>query len=266
MTPRVAGTLIVIGATLVGLMPSAAEAAWWRPRAGLTFSILLSVAPSTIDTPAEVVDVDLFDIRKGTVAALKRQGKRVVCYMSAGSWENWRPDRRDFPSGVIGKNYDGWAGERWLDIRDLDALGPVMRARLDRCRDKGFDAVDPDNVDGYQADTGFPLTRSDSIRYLRFLATEAHRRGLAIGLKNASELSRFVLDRFDFAVTEDCFGQGWCRNSKNFIRQDKPVFAIEYTDNGISFGAFCRQAANLGLSPLLKRRNLDEWERRCPGL
>ena len=99
---------------------------------------------------------------------------------------------------------------------------------------------------------------------MRFLAREAHARGLAIGLKNAVSISDAVLDVMDFAVTEDCFAQGWCRDSKNFIAANKPVFALEYTDNHIVFAGFCRQANNLGLSPLLKRRNLDEWERRCP--
>ena len=65
-------------------------------------------------------------------------------------------------------------------------------------------------------------------------------------------------------MTEDCFKQGWCAVSKNFIARNKPVFAIEYTDNRISFAAFCAQAKKLGLSPLLKTRNLTVWEKRCP--
>ena len=258
-------TLVASLALLAPVSAIAADPPRWTPPAGLTFSILLSVAPNVIDTPAQVVDVDLFDISTQTINALKAQGKRVVCYLSAGSWENWRPDKNDFPAEVLGRKYDGWAGERWLDTRNIAVLGPLMRARLDRCKQKGFDAVDPDNVDSYQAKTGFPITRSDSIRYLRFLAKEAHLRGLAIGLKNATEISRFVLDKMDFAVTEDCFDQGWCRNSKNFINANKPVFAIEYTDNGISFNGFCRQAAKLGLSPIYKKRNLNVWEQRCPG-
>lgn len=99
---------------------------------------------------------------------------------------------------------------------------------------------------------------------MKFLAREAHLRGLAIGLKNVAEISDDVLPNVQFAVTEDCFDQGFCADSKNFIAAGKPVFAIEYTDNNISFAAFCRQAKNLGLSPLLKRRNLGVWEKRCP--
>lgn len=246
------------------LADSAATPAHWRPPAGTGFSIILSVAPSTVTTPAKAVDLDLFDAKPATVAALKRQGKRVICYMSAGSWENWRPDKAAFPVSVRGKPLNGWPGERWLDIRQLSSLAAPMRARLDLCKAKGFDAVDPDNVDGYAADTGFPLTRAHAIAYLRFLASEAHARGLAIGLKNATEIAPSPLGTIDFAVTEDCFKQGWCATSKNFIGKNKPVFAIEYTDNQISFPAFCAQAKRLGLSPLLKPRSLDTREWRCP--
>jgi len=257
-----AGALI---ATLaIGTAPAAAE--HWRPEAGTSFSIILSVTPTktNVTTSAEVVDLDLFETRPAVVAELQRQGKRVICYFSAGSWENWRPDKVRFPRSVIGKALDGWPGERYLDIRKINLLAPVMRARLNLCKRKGFDGADPDNVDAFETDSGFPLTRADTIAYLRFLAREAHQRGLAIGLKNATEISAPLLPVMDFAVTEDCFKQGWCAVSKNFIAQNKPVFAIEYTDNHISFDKFCAQAKRHDLSPLLKRRNLDEWEKRCP--
>jgi hypothetical protein len=244
--------------------PAVARAAYWRPPAGTSFSIILSVAPASVRTPAQAVDLDLFDTKAATIAALKSQGKHVICYMSAGSWEDWRPDRAAFPVSVRGKPLDGWAGERWLDIRKLSVLAAPMRARLDLCKKKGFDAVDPDNVDSYGADTGFPITRANAVTYLRFLATEAHARGLGIGLKNATEIAPSLLTTVDFAVTEDCFKQGWCAVSKNFIARNKPVFAIDYTDNHISFPAFCAQAKSLGLSPLLKRRSLDVKEWRCP--
>ena len=251
---------------VLGLSAAPATAEHWTPRAGTSFSIILSVAPAQVVTPAKVVDLDLFDTKKSVVTSLKQQGKRVICYFSAGSWENWRPDKADFPASVKGNPLDGWPGERYLDIRNLDALGPIMQARLDLCRRKGFDGADPDNVDSYEIGnrTGFPLTKTDAIRYLRFLAREAHARGLAIGLKNATEIAPQLMPVLDFAVTEDCYAQGWCAVSKNFIAAGKPVFAIEYTDNHIDFTRFCAQAKRLRLSPLLKRRNLAEWERRCP--
>ena len=239
-------------------------ASHWQPPAGTSFSIILSASPATVTTPAEVVDLDLFETSKATVTTLKQQGKHVICYMSAGSWENWRKDAKDFPKSVIGKPLDGWPGERYLDIRNLAVLGPIMKARLDLCKSKGFDAVDPDNVDSFETKTGFPLTKADAVTYLRFLATAAHQRGIGIGLKNATEIAPSLLDTVDFAVTEDCFKQGWCKVSRNFVAKDKPVFAIEYIDNNIDFSAFCAQADKLGLSPIYKKRSLNVWERRCP--
>jgi hypothetical protein len=255
----------LILAALAALIVTPAAAGHWQPRAGLTFSIILSVSPAHVDTQAKVVDLDLFETTPKTVAELKAQGKKVICYLSAGSWENWQTDKNDFPAKVIGKPLDGWPGERYLDIRAPE-VREIMKLRLDRCRDKGFDAVDPDNVDSFEIGnkTGFPLKAGDAIRYLRFLADEAHKRGLAIGLKNATEIAPKLLDVMDFAVTEDCFDQGWCPVSRNFTNRNKAVFAIEYTDNGIDFDAFCRQAKKYKLSPLLKKRNLNTWEQRCP--
>src|SRR6185436_10098336 len=93
----------------------------------------------------QVIDVDLFDTPKNQVDNLKANGRMVICYISVGSWENWRPDKTDFPPSVIGRPLDGWPGERWLDIRKIALLGPVLGARLDRCKANGFDAVEPDN-------------------------------------------------------------------------------------------------------------------------
>src|SRR6185437_13287929 len=124
-----------IVAALALSAPAAAE--HWTPPAGTSFSIILSVAPAQVTTPAKVVDLDLFDTNASVVTSLKQQGKRVICYFSAGSWENWRPDKKDFPASVLGRPLDGWTGERYLDIRNLDALGPIMQARLDLCKSKG---------------------------------------------------------------------------------------------------------------------------------
>ena len=186
--------IVAFALLLASITP--ATAAHWRPPAGTTFAIILSTAPIRVETEAHAVDIDLFEAKPSTVRALTQQGKRVICYMSAGSWENWRPDKNDLPDEVIGRPIDGWPGEKYLDIRALDVLGPIMVARLELCKAKGFDAVDPDNVDAYEIGrrTGFPLTRAHAIRYMRFLAREAHRLGLAIGLKNATSISDDVLD------------------------------------------------------------------------
>lgn len=47
-----------------------------------------------------------------------RKGKKVVCYFSAGTAEEWRPDYSDFPRDALGDPDPNWERERWVDIRD----------------------------------------------------------------------------------------------------------------------------------------------------
>lgn len=210
-----------------------------------------------------MLDLDLFETEARVVAQLNSRGIRTVCYMSAGSWEEWREDARLFPPEVIGNAYEGWPGERWLDIRRIDLLAPLLGHRMDLCKAKGFDALEPDNIDGYTNDTGFPLSAGDQIRFNKWLASEAHKRGLSVGLKNDPDQAAELAGDFDWALTEDCFAEGWCEQMLPFIRQGKAVFATEYTDMDMTRSKFCGQAKDLGINAILKTRELDAWSRPC---
>jgi hypothetical protein len=241
-----------------------APSGWWKPPLDTTWQWQLSGQEIDTSFDAGVYDIDLFDSGAELVASLHLQGRRAVCYLSAGSWEDWRPDAAGFPKEILGKDYEGWSGEKWLDIRRIDRLAPILRARLDLCKAKGFDAVEPDNVDGYQNETGFPLTAGDQLTFNRWLAHEAHARGLAIALKNDADQIPELLADFDFALTEDCFDQGWCELTLPFLQNGKPVLDAEYTDSGISPGGFCPRAKALGIRAILKHRSLDAWRQACP--
>lgn len=230
----------------------------WQPRPGTAWQWQLSGRLDTsVDVP--VYDIDGFDHSADTVAELHRHGRRVICYLSIGAWEDFRPDAGDFPESVIGRS-NGWEGERWLDIRRTDVLEPLMAARLDRCRDKGFDAVEPDNMDGYRNRTGFPLTAADQLRYNRLVARLAHQRGLAVGLKNDLGQIPQLVDDFDFAVNEQCAQYDECDALTPFIEAGKAVFHVEYT---LPTRRFCAESRRMKLSSLLKRFALDAWRRAC---
>ena len=205
-------------------------------------------------------DVDLFDNDASVVEALHAQGRKVICYVSVGSWEDWRPDQGRFPASVIGREYEGWPGEKWLDIRQIETLAPIMRDRFDLCRDKDFDGVEPDNVDTFWAETGFPLTREHQLAFNRWLASAAHDRGLGIGLKNAPDLAADLVTDFDFAVTEDCLEDGWCAEMRPFLDAFKAVYDAEYTDRVDSLDGPCE----LGISVILVDREIaGAVERGC---
>lgn len=203
-------------------------------------SEILSIGDSFIyDLPGvvtnydqKVVAIDLFDTDEAKIAQLKSEGRLAICYFSAGTVENWRPDVSSFPAEAIGSDMDDWAGEKWLDTTNIGVRN-VMTARIQLAKDKGCQAVDPDNVDGYLHETSFDLTINDTKDYLAFLANEAHSRGLLIGMKNAAEIAGdgtdFVKNHMDFAVVEECYHYEECDQYSIFIELGRPVFAIEYT-------------------------------------
>ncbi|MEZ3178412.1 endo alpha-1,4 polygalactosaminidase [Streptomyces pimonensis] len=230
----------------------------WRPRPGTDWQWQLGGRLDTsVDVP--VYDIDGFDHPKKTVAKLHRDGRKVICYLSTGAWEDFRPDADDFPESVIGRG-NGWEGERWLDIRRTDVLEPLMARRLDMCREKGFDAVEPDNMDGYRNRTGFPLTADDQLRYNRLVARLAHERGMAVGLKNDLDQIPELVDDFDFAVNEQCAQYDECAELTPFVEAGKAVFHVEYE---LTTDRFCADSGRLGLSSLLKKYELDAWRRAC---
>lgn len=244
-------------------LPAPVSGEWWRPSVGLGWQWQIGNDDIDLSVEADVYDIDLY-VDQAIIDELHARGKKVICYISVGSYEDWRPDKNQFPPELLGKDYEGWPGEKWLDIRRIEELGPIMRARFDLCKAKGFDAVEPDNIEIYAADTGFPLSYADQLRYAAWLANEAHARGLAIGLKNAADQVKDLLPYFDFAITEDAFYYGWAAHMLPFIEAGKPVFAAEYTDVGTTLQDFCAQAQEMRISAILKNRGLDAWRQACP--
>jgi hypothetical protein len=236
---------------------------WWRPPVGLTWQWQLSEPPVDTSIEADVYDIEVFDNDASVVADLHAKGRKVIGYINVGSWEDWRPDRDRFPREVLGKDYEGWPGERWLDIRRLDLLAPILRARMDLCKAKGFDAVEPDNMDIHGVDSGFPITYQDQLKYVLWLADEAHQRGLAIGIKNAADQVPDLVGHFDFAIIEDYFFYGIEEKMLPLIEAGKPVFAAEYDDTGVDFAAACRKAKELGFSAIQKHRILTSYRVTC---
>jgi hypothetical protein len=215
----------------------------------------------TVDTSVEAgtFDVDLFDTPAATVAELKAKGRKVVCYLNAGAGEDWRPDFAAIPQDVLGSPLGDWPGERWLDVSKAAELRPFLAARFDLCKQKGFDGVEPDNVDGYANDSGFDLTPADQLAYNRMLADLAHERGLTVGLKNDLEQVDDLVDHFDFAVNEQCAQYKECDTLQPFVDQGKPVLHVEYS---LPLSAFCPPPP--GFLSIKKPLRLTAEVQACP--
>ena len=237
---------------------------WWKPAPAATWDWQLKV-PIDPTVNVEVYDIDMFENDAHVVHDLHMRGKKVICYVNMGAWENWRPDAAKVPPHLRGTQYHGFPDENWLDIRDITGLTPFVHSRLNIARDMGCDAVEPDNMDGYDTmahePTGFPLTFIHQIVYNRFVASQAHARGMAVGLKNNVAQIEELVEDFDFHVSEQCFEHMECDRLMPFINAGKPVFEAEYA---LPTTAFCPQAKMLKISAIKKMVALDAWREVCP--
>jgi hypothetical protein len=226
----------------------------WRPAPGTTWQWQLT---GTIDTSvdAAMYDIDLFDAPQATIDQLHGAGRIVICYFSAGTFEDWRTDAGSFPAAALGNGVDGWPGEKWLDTRNA-TVRQILSKRLDLAVQKHCDGVEPDNVDGYTNNPGFPLTAATQLDYNRFFAGEAHTRSLSVGLKNDLDQVADLEPSFDWALNEECSKYSECDMLAQFTKSHKAVFHAEY-------GSSC-PAAVTGFSTILKHLQLDAFRTVCP--
>jgi hypothetical protein len=225
---------------------------WWKPKPGLSWQWNRSGSIDT-DLDVTVFNVDLFDAPPSTIDALLAKGRRVICFFSAGSAEDWRADYAQFRPSDLGTALDGWPGERWLDTRSED-VRTVMKRRLALAESKRCHAVEPANTDAFDHPNGLGLTKAHAIDYVRFLATEAHARGLSIGLKNSLELVVDLVDEVDWALSDQCGMYNQCDALLPFIQKNKAVFHCEYQT--ITFNQLCQDPRFARFSSILKNPSL----------
>lgn len=254
--------------SIPGNNTNATSGIFWKPSAGTSWQIILNNTVDDTSVNASVYDIDLFMNTPKIIADLHTLGRKVICYFSAGSYENYRPDSDQFKTSDKGGELVGWPGEYWLNTSSTN-VRKIMTARLALAAQKGCDGVDPDNVDGYDnKENGFGLTSADAVDYLNFLAIGAHGLNMSLGLKNAKEVVPSVIDYLQWEVNEQCVQYSECDSFQPFIAAGKPVFHIEYPDGSPSISAtnrnkFCNDGSAKGFSTVLKDLNLDDWVVEC---
>lgn len=213
-------------ALLGGVGGWARASGWWTPPPHLSWYWQLTGTVNN-NEPVAAYDIDGFENSAAEVAILHAQGKHVICYIDVGTAEDFRPDYSQFPKSVLGHS-NGWPGEKWLDIRQLGVLEPIMAARFQMCREKGFDAVEPDNMEGYANNSGFPLSAHEQLVYNEWVAGEVRSLGMAVLQKNDGEQTRELLPYFDGALSEQCNEYSECADFAPYLAAGKPVLNAEY--------------------------------------
>jgi endo-alpha-1,4-polygalactosaminidase (GH114 family) len=236
-----------------------------------------SIDPSTV---ADMYDIDGYANDAPVIAALKAlpgshvSSRGVTCYITAGTLENWRADSEALNPEVLGNPYAGFADERWIDVRAISQIRPWLEAKMDMCKSKGFDAIEFDNVDGWEPanKTGLNITAEDEIAFIAYMANAAHQRGLTMAHKSNVEQVPAILSYVDFAVVEECFAYKECTRADpntdgqygydDFVKAGKPVFEVEYKTYDPTNNV-CAKANALGFSTLYKHVVLDSYRVAC---
>lgn len=237
------------------------EASLFQPAPMATWDI--QYTGTMRDLPVEVQFLDMFDTSASRIGEIQAQGTKVVCYISAGSYEDWRPDIDRFQPEDLGKDMS-WPGETWLDIR-RDNVRAIMSDRVALAASKGCDAIDFDNIDGYVNDTGLTLTKADQIDYAKYLSAITHEQGMAVGQKNVPQLVPDLEPYFEFALSESCMTYNECDYFSPFIDNNKAVFLIQYEDKYKTDPAeresLCQESANRMISTLMLDWDLGDTYR-----
>lgn len=221
-----AALLLAATTLLITAEPSKAAVTLPPSRAGLDYQI------GGAYPPASNVGIVIRDVTAAPVA-----GKYNVCYVNAFQVQEGHDG--DWQSDLLLRDANGnkvvdpdWK-ETLLDLRTADKrtrAAAKVKAWIDTCAAKGYQAVEPDNFDSFSRSKNL-LTTTHVQEYVKLLSAHAHSKNLAIAQKNTPELAaNRVANGLDFAVVEECGEWEECGDYAGPF--DNRVLDVEYTDSG----------------------------------
>lgn len=245
-----------LAASLAALLLAAQSLAYWHPPARPTWYWQLTGKINN-DENVEIYDIDGFENSAEEVATLHSKGIHVVCYIDAGGAEKYRPDYYKFLEDekagipILGAKIAGWPEERWINIRELAYVEPIMRARFEMCKEKGFDAVEPDNIEVWQESEkrqGIKpaITRAEQLAYNEWIAETVHELGMAVLQKNDGVQTEEQDAYFDGALTEQCNQYEECAYFTPYLARGEPVLNAEYREKTAKFCPLDEAAGIMG--------------------
>ncbi|KAI6207330.1 hypothetical protein M3Y99_01847900 [Aphelenchoides fujianensis] len=190
------------------------------------------------------------------VSVAPAAGVYSICYINAfqtqPSAKNWWI--KNHPTLLLksGGQYvedPEWKGEYILDTRTAKnraAIAAIVGKWIDQCAQKGYKAIEPDNLDSYTRSKRL-ITKQNNLDYAKLLAARAHKNNLAFGQKNDATITKAQAKAvgFDFGIVEEC--QEFKECGKYDAVYGNHWIEIEYTDvkNAAAiFNAACKARGN----------------------
>ncbi|KAJ7641204.1 glycoside hydrolase family 114 protein [Roridomyces roridus] len=193
-----------------------------------------------------------------------------ICYINAFQTQ---PEEKSFwtssankdlllltKAGALFEDKD-WPGEYFLDTT-TDAkrqrIATILNGWIDDCASKGFNAIEPDNLDTFTRSNGL-LTADNNLALAKLFTDHAHSLGLLVAQKNTGdELGSTGKSAagFDFALAEECNEYEECDSYTDVYGAN--VIEIEYTDAddaSANFKAVCK-ARGSSISVILRDRDV----------
>ena len=225
--------IVVTVVVLIKLQPGATKdpgpVDWYKPPVGASYYHQESGA---IDMNQKVAIYSIPLYSGSAISHLKGSNIKVLCQYSVGLWKDGQP--------ALDKQYLGkqQADNRYvMDIRQ-DAVKQYVSQFLTSAQQFSCDGFEPLDMNVFSMDNGLNLTIQDQETFSTWLATEAHSKGLTIGLYNAL-LQLSLINNFDYATAINCYAQNQCDNYRSVITSNKPVFDME---TSLSTDKFCSSA------------------------
>lgn len=215
-------------------LPPAGSVAWdWQIGASSEANI---VTP----TGVKLMDVDGFGTSAAKVTELNAKGIYTVCYINAGSYQPSLPDSDQYPSYLKIQADPNWPGEYFLDVTDVfkanSVLATILNNRLKMCADKGFAALEPDNLQNDENVSGGLITTQQQIDFNGWIADRAHAYGLAVFQKNGPDkilltdrTGKMMVEKFDGILNESCQQYSECGPLAEYVKRGKLALNTEYS-------------------------------------
>lgn len=199
-------------------------------------------------------------------------GAYSICYLNAFQTQSDeagvdRPDEQsNWPPGLVLEELGddpNWGGEYLVDLSSRAKRAQAadwVQPMIQTCADKGFHAIEYDNLDSWTRMDGTPVEddvpfgKAQAIAYAGRLTDRAHALGLAVAQKNGLDLNRRQSRErigFDFAIAEECGRFSECRDYRALF--GNRVIVIEYRRR--DFGRACK-AVGKTMSVVLRDVNV----------